>query len=170
MSKRLSVITDKRTRKHLFDETPEQRTSREKELSGALAHLHSERRRIKNQAQIEERLEVYRQRGLEVAAEDPEALLKEKHHPTKVLGRHMRAVGRARPSKRHSPHHIIEGKGKQSATSDTRLLLHIFGIRINDPDNGVWLPMHKADKGHWSMPKAPAHSEIHTYNYEDVGQ
>lgn len=44
--------------------------------------------------------------------------------------------------------------------------MHFSGIRINDPDNGVWLPRTKADKGHWAMPHAPAHSEIHTHNYE----
>lgn len=148
------------------DETPEEKGKREKEWADALTHLKNERHRIRTLARVESQLEVYRQQGRRAAEQDPLALLDEPHHPTKALAENMRADGRAKPSERHSPHHIVQGKGRQAATADVRLQLHLYGIRINDPDNGVWLPRHKTDKGHWSMPNAPAHSEIHTYNYE----
>ncbi|AWF82575.1 hypothetical protein BTJ40_18155 [Microbulbifer sp. A4B17] len=47
-----------------------------------------------------------------------------------------------------------------------RLNLHAHGVGINDPVNGVWLPRKYEYKGHWATPKAPAHKEIHRYNYE----
>ncbi|WP_074903808.1 AHH domain-containing protein [Microbulbifer thermotolerans] len=129
-------------------------------------HLRNERRKIAVFAQIQSGLENYQAWGRKQAEEDPLELLNEKHHPTKVLAQNMIADGRPKPSNRHSPHHIVQGKGRHPRTTDTRLNLHLYGIRINDPDNGVWLPRTKFDKGHWSMPDAPAHSEIHTFNYE----
>lgn len=147
-------------------ESSEDRQKREKELAVALVHLKHERKKVAVQAQIQARLQEYYGWGQKMAEENPFELLEEKHHPTKVLARHMRAVGRPQPSRRHSPHHIVEGKGRHPRTADVRLNLHLYGIRINDPDNGVWLPRTKADKGHWSMPKSPAHAEIHTFNYE----
>ncbi|WP_444920874.1 AHH domain-containing protein [Microbulbifer sp. CnH-101-G] len=147
-------------------ESEHDRKLREKELAEALNHLKYERRRIKAIAQLESELSSYQNWGREKSEEDPLALLDEPHHPTKVLAKNMRADGRPQPSDRHSPHHIVAGKGKHPQTADTRLLLHLYGIRINDPDNGVWMPRSRKDKGHWSMPKSPSHSEIHTYNYE----
>lgn len=147
-------------------DTPEERLKREKELASALQHLKVERRKVATLAQIQTRLEEYQNQGRQKAAENPFELLKEKHHPTTVLARNMRADGRPQPSQRHSPHHIVQGKGRHPNTANVRLNLHLYAIRINDPDNGVWLPRTKADKRHWSMPNAPAHSEIHTFNYE----
>ena len=80
--------------------------------------------------------------------------------------KNLRLAGRAQPGERFSAHHLVEGKGKLDITARARLLIFRYDIRINDPDNGVWLPMEIKDKGHWAMPKAPAHSEIHTHNYE----
>lgn len=147
-------------------ETPEERRKREKELSSALIHLKNERKKVAILAQIQIRLEEYQGWGRKKAAENPFELLEEKHHPTTVLARNMRADGRPQPSQRHSPHHAVQGKGKHPRTADVRLNLHLYGIRINDPENGVWMPRTKSDRGHWSMPSAPAHSEIHTFNYE----
>lgn len=147
-------------------ETPEGRLKREKELASALEHLKTERRKVAVLAQIQVRLAEYQGWGRQRAAENPFELLEEKHHPTTVLATNMRADARPPPSQRHSPHHIVQGKGKHPRTADVRLNLHLYGIRINDPDNGVWMPRTKADKGHWSMPSAAAHSEIHTFNYE----
>ena len=90
----------------------------------------------------------------------------EKHHPTKKLASNLRASGRPRPSQNHTAHHVVLGKGRTQGMADARLLMFLYKIRINDPDNGTWLPRAKKDKGHWSMPNAPAHSEIHGYNYE----
>jgi hypothetical protein len=147
-------------------ENPDERLKRENELARALEHLKTERRKVAVLAQIQVRLAEYQGWGRKKADDNPFELLEEKHHPTTVLAGNMRADGRPQPSQRHSPHHIVQGKGKHPRTPDVRLNLHLYGIRINDPDNGVWMPRTKADKGHWSMPSAPAHSEIHTFNYE----
>jgi hypothetical protein len=147
-------------------ETEENRLKREKDLSSALIHLKNERKRISILAQIQFRLQEYQNWGRDQAESDPFSLVEEPHHPVQVLARNMRADGHPQPSTRHTPHHTVLGKGKHPQTVDTRLNLHLYGIRINDPDNGVWMPRTKKDKGHWSMPNAPAHSEIHTFNYE----
>ena len=153
-------------KKQPMNETPEDRLKRERDLASALVHLKHERRKVAVLAQIQSRLKEYYAWGIKKAEENPFELLEEKHHPTTVLARHMRADGRPQPSPRHTPHHIVQGKGRHPRTVDVRLNLHLYGIRINDPDNGVWMPRTKADKGHWSMPNAPAHAEIHTFNYE----
>ena len=138
----------------------------EASLAKAQQFLLQQRRHIRNLASIQLKLAEYQTSGNEIAEIDPEALLEEKHHPTKVLARNMTADANPRPSSRHSAHHIVAGKGIHPRTADIRLVIHFAGIRINDPDNGVWLPIGKSDKGHWAMPSAPAHSEIHTFNYE----
>lgn len=100
----------------------------------------------------------------------------EAHHPTDVLAQFMKETGRAAPDQkenkagdsksRFTPHHIIQGKGKTRFAADARINLHFHGIRINDPDNGVWMPRFIKDKGHPAMCHACAHSEVHTHNYE----
>lgn len=150
----------------IFGETEENRLIREQELASALLHLKHERKRIAILSQIQNRLQEYQLWGKGQSEVDPLALLEESHHPVRILARNMRAGGHPQPSVRHTPHHIIMGKGRHPQTIDSRLNLHLYGIRINDPDNGVWMPRTKKDKGHWSMPNAPSHSEIHTFNYE----
>lgn len=76
------------------------------------------------------------------------------------------ADGRPKPSSQHSPHHIVPGLGRTRFANLARVLLHRIGIRINDPDNGVWLPMYRKFTPHWSMPEAKGHIEYHTNGYE----
>ncbi|UTV29386.1 AHH domain-containing protein [Photobacterium atrarenae] len=94
--------------------------------------------------------------------------MQEPHHPTNVLSRNLTSIGEHKPSPRHDPHHIIMGAGRfrQMEMMSARLNLHIFGIGINDPRNGVWLPRNRKDSGHWTTPDAPSHKQIHRYNYE----
>lgn len=155
------------------NETPDQRAKREKELEKALCHLEAEKLAVQTQVQVQTQLDEYRAELLpeEGATRKDKNLLREvmaleKHHPTRVLGKFMRADGRPQPSPRFSAHHIVQGQGRTFRAAKARIQLHFHGIRINDPDNGEWLPRTRADKGHWSMPNAPAHSEIHTHNYE----
>jgi len=155
------------------NETPEQREEREKALDKALGHLKAQRLATLTQVQVQTRLEEYRaalQPGDGATRREKrvlrEAMALEKHHPTKVLAKFMRADGRPQPGPRFTAHHIVLGKGKTQYSAQARVDLHFHGIRINDPDNGVWMPRQKQDKGHWAMPHAAAHSEIHTHNYE----
>ncbi|MGF1725252.1 AHH domain-containing protein [Photobacterium nomapromontoriensis] len=117
------------------------------------------------QVQIQTSLTEYRESNKE---KSPNELKKEPHHPTTVLSRNLTAIGEPKPSTIHDPHHIVMGTGRfrKMQMMLARLNLHVFGIGINDPINGVWLPRTKADKGHWASPLAPAHKEIHRYNYE----
>ena len=91
----------------------------------------------------------------------------EDHHPTDQLETNLRLAGRAQPSPRFTAHHVVEGVGKlDEITRKARMKLFTANIRINDPDNGVWMPRDSGDEGHWSMPKCIVHSKIHTHNYE----
>lgn len=145
------------------NETSAERIKREQELSGALTHLKQERLRIKTLAQIQQRLSEYRKQADVMTRKE---FRDEKHHPARKLASNLRAAGRPRPSKNHVAHHIIMGKGRTQGMADARLLMFLYRIRINDPDNGTWMPRDIKDKGHWSMPHCPAHSEIHGHNYE----
>lgn len=154
-------------------ETPEQKLAREKASYEALKHLQSEKRLAMVQVQVQSRLEEYRSlwRASDTHSrgekkEMRQAMLNEKHHPTKVLATFMRASGRPQPAQNFTAHHLVPGRGRTERAAMARVTLHFYNIRINDPDNGVWLPRTKKDKGHWAMPSAPAHAEIHTHNYE----
>ncbi|MGR5271334.1 AHH domain-containing protein [Vibrio alginolyticus] len=128
-------------------------------------HLQRERLRISIQAELQKELEHYREQSRNT---DPEILAEQPHHPTRTLARNLTAIAEPKPSPDHDPHHIVMGKGRWRAYDmmKTRLALHAVGIGINDPTNGVWLPRRKSDKGHWATPKAPAHKDIHRFNYE----
>lgn len=150
-------------------ETPEQQEKRIKEWSEARDFLERERLKINTLASMEAGLAKYRtELGILTSSERLERMRKEKHHPTKVLAKHMTAEGEPKPSKQHAAHHIIPGKGRwmQDRMTDIRLRMHLSGIRINDPRNGVWLPSTKDSKGHWATPDSPTHKSIHGINYE----
>lgn len=154
-------------------EPPEQKQARLNDMNSELAHLNRERRFVETMAVIQAGLDNYRER-LRVNKEDTneskvskrKLMHREAHHGTEVLEEYLRADGRPKPSPKHTAHHIIPGKGKTPHTNLARIQLHLHGLRINDPDNGVWMFRYKNQAGHWSMPNAKSHSEIHTHNYE----
>lgn len=140
---------------------------REKKLTAALKHLEHERRLAETIVGVQAQLEAYRAFGRGQAGSSGRATLgAEAHHPTAVLGRFLQADGRPKPSAEHAAHHIVPGKGKTKVAALARLHIHRFGVRINDPDNGIWLVRKKSDTPHWSMPGSKSHSAIHTHNYE----
>jgi len=152
---------------------PDVREKRKRELVEAKRFLEHQRMNAENYASIQASLDLYREQGRnatkgsrsEVAIKQ-EALVNEGHHPTSVLAKMLVADGQPKPSSRHSPHHIVPGRGKTKNAYLARVYIHGFGIRINDPDNGVWLPMYKKYTPHWSMPEAKGHLEYHTEGYE----
>lgn len=118
------------------------------------------------QVQVQGRLEAYRASGRTSDSHSRnekkalrQALLDEKHHPKKVLAGFMRADGRPQPGANFTAHHLVQGRGRTERAAMARVTLHFYNIRINDPDNGVWLPRTKNDRGHCAMPNAPAHAE-----------
>lgn len=109
-------------------------------------------------AQIQEGIERYR---LAAAGLDFTQLREEEHDSAK-LGRHLVERYGPRPPRCHA-HAIVAGKHKFAAA--TRLVMAKLKIRIDDPDNGCWLPENTAATPHPSFPKAPPHSRIHRSNY-----
>ena len=97
-------------------------------------------------------------------------MLSEVYHPTRDLADNLFAVGEARPGGLFDAHHIIPGKGRwqQNEMLAARLNLHLHGIGINDPVNGVYLPKSMKYVPHWRFPKALPHANIHTFAYEQM--
>ena len=147
--------------------TQEQRTAA---LDKAKAHLDRERGHLKVMADVQGQLTAYRAKGLEATQgsgkqrmEAISMMSAEEHHPTETLEKFMRAEGVPKPSPEHTAHHIVPGKGKLPVVNNqTRMHLHIHGIRINDPANGVYLVCRNADTPHWSMPASRGHLTYHT--------
>lgn len=142
---------------------------RDKRLTEALKHLEQERRLAETIVTVQAQLEAYRAFGREQKGSAGRATLSaEQYHrrDKSTLCRYLQADGRPKPSAQHDAHHIVPGKGKTKVAALARLHIHRFGIRINDPDNGVWLVKRKSDVPHWSMPAAKSHLSIHTFNYE----
>lgn len=157
-----------------FESCPEEKHGiYEKELKKAREHLDNQRVCAETMASIQAKLDDYRDKGRLVNTGTREQrknvlsmMRTEKHHPAYRLAQHLIADGKAKPSPNHSAHHIVPGKGKVQETYRARTHMHIHSIRINDPDNGVWLPTYKKHTPHWSMPAAMGHLEYHTHKYE----
>ena len=89
------------------------------------------------------------------------ALVNEEHDSTR-LGKHLEQTGYKRPPRCHA-HALVAGKHMHAAV--LRLIMTSLKIRIDDPDNGCWLPENTAATPHSSLPRAVPHSRIHRYNY-----
>lgn len=166
---------EKMAKEHFSLENAEKTTyteaQRKEKLEESLKFLQLERIKLKTIASVQAQLQVYREQGLQAKTSRASlgGLEAEDHHPTEDLEKYMRAEGQVKPSQYHTAHHIVPGKGKLKVlTSQTRTHLHINGIRINDPANGVYL-LHKDEyttPPHWSMPNSRGHLKYHTYDYE----
>ncbi len=162
---------------NIAESSPEDiREMRKKELLKVKKHLERERRLMENIVDVQARLELYRVEGRKAVHKPgmPVADFKnkqnelqiEEYHPTGTLEKFMRAVPVPKPSKSHTAHHIVPGKGKTQYAYRARVRIHLFGVRINDPDNGVWLPSYAKHIPHWSMPESLGHLQYHTEGYE----
>lgn len=87
--------------------------------------------------------------------------LKEEHDP-KCLCRHLKAAGFVRPPN-VAAHAIISGSHPEAKAA--RKILAKFRIRIDDPDNGVYLPRDSRFIPHENMPDAANHAKVHTDEY-----
>lgn len=159
---------------HIGNASQDVREKRKAELESAKKYLEHQRRLTEVIVDVQAQLEIYRRQGrlatqgeaIEIAAKQKQ-LQAEKHHPTEVLEKFMLAVPIPKPSANHSAHHITPGLGKTKDAYRARLHIHRFGIRINDPDNGTWLPRSSKHTPHWSMPEAKGHMRYHTHGYEN---
>lgn len=129
-------------------------------------HLQKEKTRIESVSIAQSALDTYREANSQSSRE---SLFEEKHHPTNNLAKFLYAVGEPKPTTEHEAHHIISSKGRYNpqAILRARLNLHMAGIGINDPHNGIWLINFAKNKSHdWATKDAPPHRKIHRYNYE----
>lgn len=160
--------------KNEFEKDGKTQKTRDELRNAALKHLDAERMSLESMVDVQAQLEAYRVAGEKVFSKnqaESERTLKlmssEKHHPTSALEKYMRAEGVPKPSPYHTAHHIVPGKGKETVlTARTRLHIHRYGIRINDPANGVYLVRKDDHTPHWSMPKSRGHLRYHTKDYE----
>lgn len=150
------------------------RKQREIELRKIKDELEHQRMNAESYASIQAQLDAYREVGRTATkgnrsevVQKQRTLHAEDHHTTAVLEEMMRADGIPKPSSQHTAHHVIPGTGKTKNANLARVHMHRFGVRINDPDNGVYLPMYKKYTPHWSMPDSKGHLEYHTEGYED---
>lgn len=140
-----------------------------KKLALDYEHLQIEKKRIESVSIAQSALELYR---VNRSHSTRKALLEETHHTTNTtnnLARFLFAVGEPKPTKYHEAHHIIPGTGRDNkqAVLRARLNLHMVGIGINDPHNGIWLINFVRHKEHdWATKESPPHRKLHRYNYE----
>ena len=84
-------------------------------------------------------------------------------HSSKRLGDFLRADGHPRPAAKWEAHHIISGSSPLAMAS--RAILADIQMRIDDPDNGCWMPKTKADARPTIYPNAIGHNRIHRKLY-----
>ncbi len=109
-------------------------------------------------AQIQMGIDRYRMAAKGMTEEQ----LMDEGHNSALLGFHLEQAWGTRPPRCHA-HALIAGKHTYAA--ELRLQMAIFKIRIDDVDNGCWLPENTAATPHPAFPSAPPHSRIHRYNY-----
>lgn len=150
------------------------REQRAKELEEIKRMLDSQRMNAECMASVQAGLDAYREFGRQATIGNRSEfdakqaiLLAEEHHPTERLQENMLANLDPKPGPNHTAHHIVPGKGKTRFANLARVHMHSYAIRINDPDNGVWLPTYKKHTPSWAMPESKGHLEYHTEKYEE---
>lgn len=89
--------------------------------------------------------------------------LEEEVHDSKKLGQRMKLVNNQKPHPTLCQAHAIVSGGHPRAAT-LRGILAKYKIRIDDPDNGCWLPNNTEAKKKMRSPAVP-HSRIHRKNY-----
>ncbi len=115
--------------------------------------------RFKTQAKVQ----AYIASGAQMSWID---LVSEKHSSA-ILGKHLRWSGIQRPGANWEAHHIISGDHREASISRGYLADEDIKIRIDDPDNGSWMPKTKADARPTIYPDAIGHNRIHRQRYYD---
>ena len=110
-------------------------------------------------ATVQVGLDKYRADALNMSRKQ----LRNEPHDSTRLGRLMEAAdGKRRPARCHA-HAIVSGAHREAAK--LRAVLAWFKLRIDDPDNGCWLPENTKATPHPLFPKAVPHSRIHRAGY-----
>ncbi|ROS05697.1 HNH/ENDO VII superfamily nuclease [Sinobacterium caligoides] len=82
-----------------------------------------------------------------------------------TLGKHLRVSGVPRPGARWEAHHIVSADHKEAAGARLIIAEDDIAIRLDDPDNGAWMPKTKADARPTLYPNAIGHNRIHRQLY-----
>lgn len=129
------------------------------QLNSEKIHRTRELNFINSIAQVQAGLDKYRAdaAGMSIDA------LEDESHDSAILGKNLRAVGKTKPDDRVDAHAIVSGA--HSLAARVRGVMAELGIRVDDPDNGMWMPRRTKDTPHWAFPKCPPHSRIHRFNY-----
>jgi len=114
--------------------------------------------RVTVAAQVQFGIDTFRAQAAGMSMDE----LKGEKHSSARLGRLLELTGQGRPARCHA-HAIISGNPHHAAV--LRALMARLSIRIDDPDNGCWLPENTAATPHPAFPRAIPHSRIHRYNY-----
>lgn len=121
----------------------------------------SDLNRVGVAAQVEAGLDKYRIDALKHS----QAELEKEEHLCKRLNDHLSHNNDPKPHPKCHAHAIVSGAHKDAAR--LRAVLAWLKVRIDDPDNGCWLPRNTAAIK--EMPErlknAVPHSRIHRYNY-----
>ena len=110
-------------------------------------------------ARLAQNLKQYREDALQMS---PLQIMSEKHSST-LLGNFLRAEGHPRPAARWEAHHMVSGDHREA--EQARTLLAEVKMRIDDSDNGCWMPKTKADARPSIYPNAIGHNRIHRERY-----
>lgn len=89
--------------------------------------------------------------------------LKCEKHRSERLGRFMEQEGIKKPAPGFEAHAIVSGKDQRANV--LRLQMALRKIRIDDTDNGCWLPKSTAEAVGSPYPKAIPHRRIHNQRY-----
>jgi len=118
-----------------------------------------EQRSEENIAKLKLELEEYRAIGNE---KNMMFLVGEKHD-SELLAKHLFADGMSKPGAGWAAHHMVSGKHKKAVAA--RLILARTKIRIDDADNGCWMPDEKICAHRTLFPNAVPHQNIHRTKY-----
>jgi hypothetical protein len=144
--------TEKYYEKNLLDRVIDNVIARNNALT------QSDFNRVGVAAQIQTGIDKYRAAAKTMSSN----ALEDEVHNSARLGRHLEEVGYKRPPRCHA-HAIVAGKHKYSA--QLRVLMASLKIRIDDADNGCFLPENTAATPHPAFPSAVPHSRIHREKY-----
>ncbi len=86
-------------------------------------------------------------------------------HSSKLLGEFLRCIDFKRPGLGWEAHHIVSGEHKEAAAARALLSDEDIKMRIDDPENGCWMPKTKKDARPTVYPNAIPHCRIHRERY-----
>lgn len=114
---------------------------------------------IRTLSDIQKKLEAYRVQSKRMTDEERVS----EQHDSMRLGIHMRASGLPKPHPRWEAHAIVSGAHNEADL--LRAILALTEIRIDDPDNGAWLPKSERDRFGTIFPNAVVHGRTHRFHY-----